>query len=51
LLAQKLRPMDAACLGVWLHANAGDRVMQAQGAIGMLASDLMPEIRIVLNNL
>lgn len=51
LLAQKLRPMDAACLGVWLHANAGDRVMQAQGAIGMLASDLMPEIRIVLNHL
>lgn len=51
LLAQKLRLIDAACLGVWLHANAGDRVKETQGAIGMLASDLMPEIRVVLNHL
>lgn len=44
LLAQGLRPADAARLGVWLHATAADSAA-ADGEIGLLASDLLPFIR------
>ena len=39
---------DAARLGVCLHASAGDNAA-ADGERGMLASDLMPWIRKLLN--
>ena len=44
LLAQGLTPFDAASAGVYLHANAGERVSEKSGAAGLLASDLLPEI-------
>ncbi len=44
LLAQGLRALDAARLGVWLHATAADSAA-ADGEIGLLASDLLPFIR------
>lgn len=44
LLAQGLAPFDAARLGVWLHAQAGDQAA-ADGAQGMMASDLLPLLR------
>ena len=48
LIAQKV-PLDvAAKMGVCLHARAGDRAA-ADGEIGLLASDLMPWIRSLVN--
>jgi len=46
LLAQGLAPFDAACLAVWLHARAGERL--AELGRGLLASDLFPTIRQLL---
>jgi len=50
LRAQGLSSVDAARLGVWLHAAAGDDAA-ATGEIGLLASDLLPFIRARLNRL
>jgi NAD(P)H-hydrate epimerase len=46
LLAQGMAPFDAACLAVWLHANAGER--QGKSGRGLAASDLIPAIRQLL---
>ncbi|EIK51842.1 YjeF-like protein [Stutzerimonas stutzeri TS44] len=46
LLAQDLAPFDAACLGAWLHAAAGERLGE-QGR-GLAAADLLPVIRQLL---
>ncbi|MDH0746611.1 NAD(P)H-hydrate dehydratase [Pseudomonas sp. GD03842] len=46
LMAQKMPPFEAACLGVWLHAYAGEKC-GANGR-GMAAADLIPEIRKLL---
>jgi NAD(P)H-hydrate epimerase len=51
LCAQGLRPLDAARLGVWLHASAGDAAAAQAGEIGMLASDLFPFLRAGMNSL
>jgi NAD(P)H-hydrate epimerase len=48
LLAQGLTPWDAACLGVGVHARAGDLAARA-GERGMLASDLFPYLRALVN--
>jgi NAD(P)H-hydrate epimerase len=48
LLAQGLNLTDAAAIGVEVHARAGDRAAR-EGERGMLASDLMMELRAVLN--
>ena len=44
LLAQGLRPWDAARLGVHLHGVAGEHVRERLGDAGLLASDLLPEL-------
>ena len=41
---------EAAELGVCLHAAAGDRAA-IKGEIGLLAGDLLPEIRTLLNGI
>lgn len=46
LLAQGLQAWQAACLGVWLHARAGERL--GRGGRGLAASDLVPVIRELL---
>ncbi|CAI8844232.1 NAD(P)HX epimerase/NAD(P)HX dehydratase [Pseudomonas sp. IT-P74] len=46
LLAQGMEPFDAACLAVWLHANAGEQ--QGKSGRGLAASDLIPAIRQLL---
>jgi NAD(P)H-hydrate repair Nnr-like enzyme with NAD(P)H-hydrate dehydratase domain len=56
LLAQgidkNLTPWEAACLGVEVHALAADRLLaQLGGPIGMTPSELILEIRQVLNDL
>lgn len=44
LLAQGCAPFDAAALGVYLHAAAGERVRSELGDAGAIASDLLPEL-------
>ncbi len=51
LLAQGLSRLDAARLGVWLHATAADDAARNNGEIGLLASDLLPLVRTRLNRL
>ncbi|VVO39611.1 Bifunctional NAD(P)H-hydrate repair enzyme Nnr [Pseudomonas fluorescens] len=46
LLAQGMATFDAACLAVWLHANAGEQ--QGKSGRGLAASDLIPAIRQLL---
>ncbi|MCH7998615.1 MAG: NAD(P)H-hydrate dehydratase, partial [Chloroflexi bacterium] len=41
LLAQGLQPYEAACLGVYLHGLAAERVREELGSAGMLASDFL----------
>lgn len=48
LLGQGLDPEQAAAAGVEIHARAGDRAALA-GERGLIASDLMLELRTVLN--
>jgi hydroxyethylthiazole kinase-like uncharacterized protein yjeF len=44
LAAQGLDNFDAACLGVWLHGQAGEIVKSELGDTGMLAGDLLPVV-------
>ena len=48
LLAQGLSPAVAARLGVCLHARAGDLAAE-EGARGLLATDLIPHLRRLVN--
>ena len=48
LLAQGLDPWDASCLGVSLHARAGDLAARA-GERGLLATDLLSYLRALVN--
>jgi NAD(P)H-hydrate epimerase len=50
LLAQGCTAWEAACLGVGLHARAGD-LAAAQGERGLLASDLLSALRRLGNGL
>lgn len=44
LLGQKLSPMDAASVGVWLHGRAGDLCADRIGEYGLLPGDLVEEL-------
>jgi len=48
LVAQGIPLLEASKLGVWLHASAGDRAA-VHGERGMIASDLLPELRQLVN--
>ncbi len=50
LLAQGLSAWDAACVGVAAHARAGD-LAAADGERGLLAHDVLPPLRRVLNGM
>ena len=49
LIAQGLTPLDAAITGVGLHAKAGENFASEVGKIGLAASELIPQIRKLLN--
>lgn len=49
LMAQRLDVWDAACLGVALHARAGDVAATEGGARGLAASDLFAPLRRLVN--
>jgi len=51
LLAQGLKPFDAACLGVYLHGAAGERISTRLGDSGLLASDLPLEVALARQQL
>mgnify|MGYP006421148811 CR=1 FL=1 len=41
LLAQHYRPVDAACLGVWLHGHAADMAMSQESYESLLPCDVV----------
>jgi len=51
LLAQGLSLFDAAALGVYLHGEAGEIVKARLGDTGMIASDLLPALPLVIKRL
>ena len=51
LLAQGLTAEDAAALGVYLHGKAGERVRDSMGDAGMIATDLLPVLPVVVKRL
>ena len=48
LLGQKVAPLEAAALAAWIHGAAGDRCAARLGEWGMLPSDLIEEIPLIL---
>lgn len=52
LLAQGYDTFQASCLGVWLHASAGDEAIKnLPGKIGLKATEIIPFVRDKLNRL
>lgn len=51
LLAQGLSPFEAAQLGVYLHAAAGERVRSELGEAGVVAGDLLLRLPLALREL
>jgi NAD(P)H-hydrate epimerase len=49
LLAQGLSTLEAAKLAVYVHGEAADQLAEKYGERGLLASDLYPKIRELLN--
>lgn len=47
LLAQKMEPFEAACLGVFLHGLAGENASERKGRFGMLAGDIVESLSLV----
>ena len=44
LVAQKMDPFDAACLGVYAHGLAGDIARDQSGEVGMIAGDIVDSL-------
>lgn len=44
LLGQRMRPLDALTLGVYLHGYAADRVAARMGRVGYITGDLIDEL-------
>ncbi len=51
LLAQGLTLSDAAACGVYLHGEAGEMVRDRLGDAGMIATDLLPALPLVIRQL
>ena len=51
LLAQGAAPYDAGVAGVYVHAAAGEAIREEMGDAGLLASDLLSRVPVVLRNL
>ena len=48
LLAQGMNLFDAAAAGVYIHGMAGEAVKERLGDAGMMASDLLDELPMVI---
>ncbi len=51
LIAQGLSSGDAIRLGAWLHGAAADRNAELKGARGMQATDLLAQLRLLVNGM
>lgn len=51
ILAQKVKPYEAACLGVYLHGMAGDYARDKKGQYSVLAGDLVDCIGEILKQI
>ncbi len=51
MLSQKMAPLDALALGVFLHGHAADRVAARVGRVGYIAGDLIDELPASLEDL
>ena len=51
LAAQGLSLFDAAALGVYLHGKAGETIRNLIGDTGMIATDLLPALPVVIKQL
>lgn len=51
LVAQGLLLAEAAKLGVWLHASAGDAAAEEKGERGLIATDLLPYLQRLVNKI
>jgi NAD(P)H-hydrate epimerase len=51
MLAQGLEPLAAACVGAWLHGTAGLACEREIGPAGVVASDLLARLPLVLREL
>lgn len=51
LAAQGLSLSDAAALGAYLHGKAGDTIKDILGDTGMIATDLLPALPVVIKQL
>jgi ADP-dependent NAD(P)H-hydrate dehydratase len=51
LLARGATPFSATCWGVYIHAQAGDRLSHKVGPLGFLARELLPEIPPIMGEL
>lgn len=51
LLAQGLRPIDSARLGVYMHGASGDMAAQERGEWGILACDVLEKLPYVMSGI
>jgi len=51
MVAQGLSLFDAASLGVYLHGEAGEMIRDMLGDAGMIATDLLPALPVVIKQL
>jgi NAD(P)H-hydrate epimerase len=51
LMGQRMRPLDALALGVFLHGYAADRVAARMGRVGYIAGDVIDELPAALEAL
>lgn len=51
IIAQKVEPYEAACIGVYLHGLAGDVAREKKGCYSVLASDIIESISDVLKEI
>lgn len=51
MLAQGLTAFDAACVGVYIHGLAGEKIKEKIGNAGVLASDLLPILPLIIKEL
>lgn len=51
LIAQRVSLLAAAILGVYIHSRSASNVSKRVGVSGLLASDLLPEIPVVMEKL